>query len=212
MRYKVTFLLDKKNLWFEQYLKKYSFKFGKKYMFRISKNPKNIKKQDIVFPLSYTKILPKKFLKKNKLTIIAHESRLPKNRGFAPVQYQILKNQKKIYISLIKAVEKVDAGPVYLRDSFKLDGKELSHEIRSKQAEARLKIINIFLKKYPKVKCVKQKGNRNFNKRKKPIDSKLNINKTIKSQFNLLRICDNELYPSYFKYKNQKYIIKIFKA
>ena len=62
MKYKVTFLLDKKNLWFEQYLKKYSFKFGKKYMFRISKNPKNIKKQDIVFPLSYTKILPKKLL------------------------------------------------------------------------------------------------------------------------------------------------------
>lgn len=212
MKYKVTFLLDKKNLWFEQYLKKYSFKFGKKYMFRISKNPKNIKKQDIVFPLSYTKILPKKFLKKNKLTIIAHESRLPKNKGFAPVQYQILRNQKKIYISLIKAVKKIDAGSVYLRDSFKLNGKELSYEIRSKQAEAKLKIINRFLKKYPKVKCIKQKGNGNFNKRRKPIDSKLNINKTIKSQFNLLRICDNELYPSYFNYKNQKYIIKIFKA
>ena len=211
MKYKVTFLLDKSNLWFERHLRKYSFKLKKKYIFKISTNPKNIKEQDIVFPLSYTKILPEKFLNKNKLILIAHESKLPKDKGFAPVQYQILRNQKKINISLIKAIAKVDAGPVYFRDVFKLDGKELSDEIRIKQAQARLKIINRFLNKYPKVKCVKQKGNGNFNKRRKPEDSKLDINKTIKSQFNLLRICDNDLYPSFFNYKNQKYIIKICK-
>jgi methionyl-tRNA formyltransferase len=41
-------------------------------------------------------------------------------------------------------------------------------------------------------------------------DSKLNMNKTIKNQFNLLRIVDNERYPAYFIYNNKKYILKIY--
>ena len=64
-KYKVTFLLDKTNLWFEKYLKNHDFKLKKKYDFKITKNQKTIRNQDIVFPLSYTKILSK-IMKKNK--------------------------------------------------------------------------------------------------------------------------------------------------
>ena len=39
----------------------------------------------------------------------------------------------------------------------------------------------------------------------------LNVNKSIKENFNLLRVGNNELFPSYFYYKSIKYIIKIFK-
>ena len=74
-----------------------------------------------------------------------------------------------------------------------------------------LNIIKKFLTKYPNIKSKKQIGKGNFNKRGYPKDSKLNINKTIKEQFNHLRINNNELYPSFFYYKGQKYIIKIFK-
>ena len=62
-KYKVTFLLEKSNLWFEKQLKNYDFKLNKKYKFKISKNLNNIKNQNIVFPLSYTKILPESFKK-----------------------------------------------------------------------------------------------------------------------------------------------------
>ena len=55
-KYKVTFLLDKSNLWFEKQLKNYDFRLNNKYIFKISKNSNNIKNQNIVFPLSYTKI------------------------------------------------------------------------------------------------------------------------------------------------------------
>ena len=92
-----------------------------------------------------------------------------------------------------------------------LDGTELSNEIRSIQGLQFLKIINKFLIKYPNVKSKKQTGKGNFNKRRYPKDSQLNTNKTFKEQFNHLRINDNELYPSFFNYKGQKYIIKIFK-
>jgi len=210
-RYKITFLLDKTNLWFENQLRSYNFGLDKKYIYKISKNFKNIKNQDIVFPLSYTKILPEKFLNDNKLVLIAHCSQLPKDKGFAPLQYQILRNKRKIYISLIKAVKKVDAGTIAMQDKFYLDETELSEEIRTKQGLAILKIIRKFLIKFPKIIFKKQIGESNFNKRRWPRDSELNINKTIKNQFNHLRINDNENYPSFFKYKSIKYLIKIYK-
>ena len=210
-KYKVTFLLDKSNLWFEKQLKNYDFRLNNKYIFKISKNPNNIKNQNIVFPLSYTRILPESFLQKNELVLIAHSSKLPKDKGFAPLQYQILRNKNKVYISLIKAAKELDAGPIYFQNSFVLNGTELSDEIRNIQGIQLLNIIKKFLIKYPKVKSKKQIGKGNFNKRRYPKDSQLDINKTIKQQFNHLRINDNELYPSFFYYKGQKYIIKVFK-
>ena len=210
-KYKVTFLLDKTNLWFEKKLRNYNFKLYHKYIFKISKSPNKVKNQNIVFPLSYTKILPKVFIERNELVLIAHPSKLPKDKGFAPLQYQILKKKKKIYISLIKAATKVDSGPIYLQNSFILNGTELSNEIRDIQALEFLKIIKKFLVKFPNVKSKKQAGKSNFNKRRYPTDSKLNINKTINQQFNHLRINDNKLYPSYFYLRGKKYIIKIFK-
>ena len=209
-KYKVTFLLDRTNQWFEKYLEGYNFKL-KRYNFTITKNPKIIKNQDIVFPLNYTKILSEVFLKKNKLTLIVHSSKLPKDKGFAPAQYQILKNKKKIYVSLIKAIKKVDSGPIYLQDYFLLNGTELFDEIRHKQGLAIIKIITKFLVKYPKVKMINQIGKGNFNRRLYPNNSELDINKSIKSQFNHMRINDNKLYPSFFKHKNCEYILKIYK-
>jgi len=210
-KYKVTFLLDKSNLWFEKQLRNYDFKLNSKFTFKTSTNPDNIKYQNLVFPLSYTRILPISFLKKNELVLIAHPSKLPKDKGFAPLQYQVLRNNNKIYISLIKAVEEVDAGQIYLQNSFILDGSELSDEIRSIQGFQYLKIIKKFLIKYPNIKPKKVSGKSNFNKRRYPKNSELSINKTIKQQFNHLRINDNELYPSFFYFKGQKYIVKIFK-
>ena len=140
-KYKVTFLLDKSNLWFEKQLKNYDFKLNNKYTFKISKNSNNIKKQNIVFPLSYTKILPEIFFKENELVLIAHASKLPSDRGFAPLQYQILKNKKKFYMTLIKAEKGVDTGRIFLQNSFTLDGTELSCEIRKIQGSQYLKII-----------------------------------------------------------------------
>ena len=210
-KYKITFLLDRSNLWFEKQLKNFNFKLDSKYIFKISKNHNNIKNQNIVFPLSYTKILPESFLQKNDLVLIAHPSKLPKDKGFAPLQYQVLENKNKFYISLIKAVKKVDAGQIYLQNSFILNGTELSDEIRNIQGLQFLKIIKDFLIKYPNIKSKKQNGKSNFNKRRFPKDSQLSINQTIKKQFNHLRINDNKLYPSFFFFKGQKYIIKIYK-
>ena len=58
---KISFLLDKNNDWIKKYLIQTFRKNNKKYSFKIENNYKKIDKQNIVFILNYTKILPKSF-------------------------------------------------------------------------------------------------------------------------------------------------------
>lgn len=210
-KYHVTFLLDKSNNWIEKYLINFNFNLKKKFFFKIEKNFNLIKNQDLVFVLSYTKILPEKFILKNKLNIVVHSSKLPKDRGFSPVQNQVLRGKSIIDISLIKLVKKVDSGDVFFRDKYRINNTDLNDEIREKQAIATLKIIKKFLIKFPNVNKKKQYGKASFNKRRNFWSNKLNINKSIRSQINLLRIADNDRYPCFFEYKKKIFKIKIYK-
>ena len=213
MKYLVTFLFDRKNIWIKKFFNTYKFKSlnRKKYIFKISFKPSSIKKQNIVFPLSFTKKLSKKFLSSNKLTIIPHPSKLPKDKGFAPIANQILRGNNFFYITMIKASEKIDSGEILMQKKFLLNGTELSNNLRKMQALKIFQMIDNFLIYYPKFKLRAQKGKSSYNKRRLPEDSKLDINKSIKKQFNLLRIVDNEKYPAFFDYKKNRYYLKIFK-
>ena len=81
-------------------------------------------------------------------------------------------------------------------------------ELRERQAYARLNLIKKFLKKYPKIDKKKQKGG-SYNRKRNSNDSEINIKKSIKSQFNLLRICDNERYPAFLNLKIKIYFKNI---
>ena len=76
---------------------------------------------------------------------------------------------------------------------------------------ATIKIIENFLRKYPRVKSSKQKGKASYFKKRNPKDHKLDVNKSLKANFNLLRISNNENILLISIY-TEKYIIKIFKS
>ena len=117
---------------------------------------------DVVFLLGYTTILPKTFLAQNDLTLVVHESALPKGKGFAPVQWQLLEGYSEITVSLIEAVEKCDSGDIFHQLKIAFDGTELYDEIREKQAIATIDIISEFLNSYPNVSRSKQIGEESF--------------------------------------------------
>ena len=111
---------------------------------------------------------------------------------------------------MFKISEKVDSGPIIMLNSFNVCRTDLYPELRKKQAISIIKMIRLFLDLYPNLKYKNQIGSESFNKKRNHLSSKLNVNKSIKSQFNLLRICDNEKFPAFFYIDNKKYILKIF--
>ena len=56
-----------------------------------------------------------------------------------------------------------------------------------------------------------QEGEPTYYPRRKSEDSELDINKTISEQFDLMRVADNERYPSFFNFRGHCYKITIDK-
>ena len=56
----------------------------------------------------------------------------------------------------------------------------------------------------------KQIGEGFFYPKRRAKDGELDISKSIKDNFNLLRIGKNEVWPSFFFYKDKKFLLKIF--
>ncbi len=211
--FKYIAILTSPTSWFVPYTKKLKKEISNNYKVEIFFEHKEIPdKYEVIFILSYFKIIEKGYLEKHKHNIVLHESNLPKGKGWAPLFWQILKGKNKIPIVLFEATKEVDAGKIYLKDHIKLKGHELNKEIRKLQAQKQIEMCLKFLNAYNKIKPNKQKGSSSFYKRRTPLDSQLNINKSIKSQFNLLRIVNNKKFPAFFIHKGQKYTIKISKS
>ena len=210
---KINILIDHKDSFFLEYKTILISKLKKlKHKIIFSTNYKNIKKGDLLLIIATKKILSEKDLKKNKLNINIHPSNLPKGRGGAAVVWNILKNKNYFFLTLHEAIKSVDSGKIYLQKKIFFKNFELSETIRQKQAENTIKLIIKFVKNISKIKPKKQKGKPTYLKKRSPSDSQLNINKSIKSQFNHLRSVDNDRYPAFFFIKKKKYILKIYRS
>ena len=208
---KITILTDNPQSWIILYIKKLVVELKKQHDVKWIYSSKDLEKGDIAIFLSCERIIPKKALKLNKHNIVVHSSDIPGGKGFSPLSWQILEGKNEYVNTLFEAAEKVDNGNIYYKDTIKLEGHELIEEIRKKDAESTFKLIRKFLEDYPNVNGKKREDKESFYRRRKSSDSELDINKTIKEQFNLLRIVDNERYPAYFVYKGQKYILHVHK-
>jgi methionyl-tRNA formyltransferase len=208
---KVAFLFDRSNDWIAAYIpsKLYDLNGYKFYEIYEEASAHGF---DIVFLLGYTKIIKNETLKLNKKLLVVHESDLPKGRGFSPLQWQVLEGLNNIPICLLEVTSKVDAGNIYDKIILTLDGTELYDEIRYKQATATFELITNFLKKYPNNSSFPQFGKESKYRRRTPIDSLLDVDKTLRDQFQLLRVCNNEGWPAFFELNGVKYTLKIYKS
>lgn len=164
-------------------------------------------KYNIVFYLSYFRIVEKEYLNKREHNLVVHESALPKGRGWAPLFWQILEGWNTISICLMEAGEDVDNGDIYLRDFIELEGHELHDEIRVKQAEKTIELCLSFLR--TPYSAIKQEGTPTYYKRRTPADSELDVDKTIREQFLNLRVASNEDYPAFFMLNGREYVLEI---
>lgn len=166
---------------------------------------------DILFILSYHKIVDDVVLKKNTHNIVIHASDLPKGKGWAPLFWQVIEGRNEIPFTLFEASIGADNGDFYFKDILQLTGYELNEELREKQAIQIMKMCVKFVRNYTfhLKKIQKQKGEESFYPKRTPNDSQLNIDKTIKEQFNLLRTANNDEYPAFFEINGKKFKLKI---
>lgn len=207
----ITILTDKTS-WMNRYSLELTEILNHKGHYATVISSKNeIPKGDILFLLSCFQLIKQDVLNLNKHNIVVHASELPLGKGWSPMSWQIIEGKNHIPLTLFEVVEEMDAGDVYIRDNIQLDGSELIDELHIKLAK---KIINMclsYVDQYDSIRGHKQSGKSTFYRKRAAKDSELDIDKSIKEQFNLLRIVDNENYPAFFLINGQKYILKIYK-
>ncbi|MBN4080856.1 UDP-2,4-diacetamido-2,4,6-trideoxy-beta-L-altropyranose hydrolase [Caldithrix abyssi] len=169
---------------------------------------------DICIMLGCGQIMGKNIRKRNKNTVVAHESALPKGKGWSPLTWQILEGENIIPISLLEAGDKIDSGEIYLQEQMIFEGHELIDEMRAVQAKYSFDLCEKFIKEYPVIlrKGKKQEGESTFYNRRKLKDSRLDPDKSIVEQFNLFRVVDNNRYPAFFHKNGYMYKLTIEKT
>ena len=210
-------ILISKNSWALKYvpfIKKRLIKFSNK--IQVINDHKFLKKNyDINVIFSYFKILDKKFLNRSKSNLVVHASNLPNGRGMSPLTWQILDGKSLITFSLIEVNEKMDEGKYYFKKKVRIPKHYIFDEIKKLQLDQTLILIIKFIKVFKKNKMklphsYNQIGKPSYFKKRTMEDSKLNVHKSLNSQFNKLRVCDNDNYPAFFILNKKKYVIKIY--
>ena len=171
-----------------------------------------LEKPDIVFYLSCMKITPPEALAKSRVNLIAHASDLPQGRGFSPVVWQILDGASEIPIRLIQAADPVDSGDIVLSTSMSAEGHELNDEIRARLGERIIELCLSYLSAETPPAGQPQQGEPSWHRRRGPEDSRLDPDRSIAGQFDLLRVVDNQRYPAFFDLRGHRYILRIEKA
>ena len=111
---------------------------------------------------------------------------------------------------MFEASDGIDDGDIYFVDELELTGFELNDELRKKQAEKTIDMCMNFVNNYDKFKILnKQSGDETFYPKRSLSDNKLDVNKSINEQFNLLRVVSNDEYPAFFEIDGHKFLLKI---
>lgn len=167
---------------------------------------------DVCFYLSYGRIVKSDELARHRHNLVVHESELPRGRGWSPLTWQVLEGASQVAVTLFEAVEKLDAGPIYAQRWVTLEGHELIEELRRNQAEATLELCDWALQHFDLLgqQARAQRGRATFYPRRRPADSRLDPQRTIAEQFNLLRVVDSERYPAFFELRGRRYVLALY--
>ena len=93
-----------------------------------------------------------------------------------------------------------------------LEGHELIEEMRDALGRKTVELCRRYMDEDTPLRGVPQEGEPTQYSRRRPKDSRLDPDRSIAEQFDLLRVVDNERYPAFFEWRGQKYELRIDKV
>ncbi len=209
---KICIVVDNPLSWFVPFAEKLKKNLGQFGTVDLLSDSKDIPHaNDVAFLLSCEKKVTSEILHRSRSNIVVHASELPKGKGMSPLTWQILEGKNRIPITLFEAVEAIDAGPVYIIGYVDFIGNELLHEMQNSVGVKIMEMCETFLNDWPQILSngIAQNGEPSFYKKRTPGDSRLDPQKSLSEQFNLLRVVDNDRYPAFFEWNGRRYNLKI---
>jgi methionyl-tRNA formyltransferase len=172
-----------------------------------------LKGGDVLFLVSCGEMIVRTTRDRYRAVLVLHASDLPEGQGWSPHVWQILQGRNRIAVTLLAAEDAVDTGLIWGQEWVEFGGHELHDEINEKIFAAELRLMDHAADHFDAIVPRAQDGRPPTRYRKRvPEDSRLDPEKSLAEQFDLLRICDPQRFPVFFDYRGQRYLLRIEKA
>ncbi len=173
---------------------------------------KKISEYNLYIVASYGKIIPKEIIELPEYhTLNVHPSLLPKYRGAAPLQEQILHDEKNVGVSIMSIDEQMDHGPVIAQKKVEIKNWPVSfNTLQETLGVEGAKLLAEILPDWISGKVTEKEQNHSeatFTKKVEKADGLLDL--SADAYKNYLKILAYEEWPgTYFIQNNKRIIIK----
>ena len=165
---------------------------------------------DVLFLVSCNEIVSNLERQKYTNALVLHASDLPRGRGWSPHIWEILQGSSELVVSLIEAEDKVDTGRVWAKERRQLADNALWDEINRILFDMELSLMSAVVDNIDAfVPEIQSDEVSTYYRKRTPKDSLIDVEKSIASQFDLLRTCDANRFPAYTYFRGRKFIIKL---
>lgn len=168
---------------------------------------------DMLFLVSCNEILTAEDRSRYGISLVLHASDLPRGRGWSPHIWELASGAPYITLSLLEAQDEVDSGKIWKKVRIPVPPTALWNEINHLLFMAEVELMSFALAVADNIQPQEQPTDvtPTYYRLRTPQDSRLDPNKTIAEQFNLMRVCDPNRFPTFFEYQGQQFTLNLEK-
>jgi methionyl-tRNA formyltransferase len=172
----------------------------------------NSLKLDFIIVCGWRTLIEIPMLKSLKIgAIAAHDSLLPKYRGFSPINWGLINGEKEFGVTLFLITEgNVDSGPVFIQKKINASEDDYAIDIYEKIISLTVESYLMFFDQYLKntLKTFQQDESKaSYTCARHPEDGHLNFYKSSEEVYNKVRALADPYPGSFFYFNNNKIIV-----
>lgn len=166
---------------------------------------------DFVFCLSYSLMIPDTWLGVPRVGFfVNHSSDLPRGRGWAPLQWSVLKGLKHVTVTFFRAGSGADTGDWCYKERYPILRSDLLEDLYAKDRTVTRALLlravedhlSGALQYHPQI------GEHEYWRRRTPADSQVDGDTSLPAVWDSLRICDPVHYPAFFQAGNDAVAVR----
>lgn len=191
------------------WLERWSARTGATHQVGLRRRVSELGSGDFLFLVSCTEIVPAAVRDRYRHTLVLHGSDLPEGRGMSPVVWQVLEGREEFTVSLLDAADPFDTGDVWAKRRFRVPVAAVAAEIDAALFAAEIELMDWALEHCDAQQPVPQSGEATYYARRRPEDSRVDPDRSIAEQFDLMRVSDPERYPAFVELRGRRFAVDL---
>jgi methionyl-tRNA formyltransferase len=171
--------------------------------------------QGNLLSIGFPYIIPERVLNRYEIALNLHPTLLPRYKGPTTGAYIIMNGEDHSGSTVHLMTKNVDEGPILGQSLVQLDGFDTIRSMRDKVYAAEPEILISTLKSLRRgiqASPMEEINHLDYYRKRTPLDSEIDANLKLYELVSFIRACDNEDYPAFFMYENEKVYVKLWRT